>query len=182
MTKGRSRAGMAFGALAALAIAGSALAGGAASVKVQTPPSEPVAGEPTQLEFRLLQHDVRPISWEGVTVIARNGDEEVTATATPRGEPGDYVAEITFPTTGDWRLDFRLDTLVYMRDESVVPVLTVGAPVAAPAAEPGMAATARAPGIDPILVLALLGIAFLGTVFALSFRSARPGSGQLTTR
>jgi hypothetical protein len=156
---------------AALTFAGAALAGGSATATLDggSPPS-PNAGEKTTIGFTLLQHGVTPISWEQVTLIGSNAEtgDSVVAEARPEGKTGHYAVDVTFPSAGTWT--WRLETANLIMQHSTFPALTVGAGSAA--AAPSSAASG-ANGIDPVLAMAGLVLAFLAGAFVGSFRGER---------
>ena len=159
---------------AALTFAGAAMAGGWASATLDTGnPPTPNAGEKTTIGFTLLQHGVTPISWEQVTLIGSNAEtgDSVVAEAAPQGKTGHYVVEVTFPSAGSWT--WRLETSELIMGHSTFPALTVaqGPGAAAPAAGSPTAATSG--GIDPVLAMAGLVLAFLAGAFLGSFRGDR---------
>ncbi len=90
---------LAFGALA-----GTAQAGGWATVELGEPaPSDLAAGTPWKVELIVKQHGVTPLDDVTPSVEITNA-EGVTKTfpATHAGKPGTYVAEVTFPGGGEW--------------------------------------------------------------------------------
>jgi hypothetical protein len=100
-------------------------AGGAATVRVVGPSSEPVAGVPWPLELEVLQHGITPIDWEHVSVVARQPSSGMVAAANARpGEAvGRYLVDMVFPDAGDWTLEFGLQQLeVIPTDRSTVTV------------------------------------------------------------
>jgi hypothetical protein len=157
---------------AAAMLAGTALAGGWATATIDggSPPA-PNAGEKTTIGFTLLQHGVTPISWEQVTLTGSNTEtgESVTAQARPQGKTGHYIVEVTFPSAGTWT--WRLQTRDLLMETSTFPPMTVRATGAAAA---GSGSSAAAPtGVDPVLALAGLLLAFLAGAFLGSFRGDR---------
>ena len=124
-----SRIGAGLATLAALLalITGTAIAGGWAEV-VMTDASEgpPVAGEPGEIEFTLLQHGVTAVDFGEVqlTAIHPESGEEFTVSATHRGG-GRWSASVTFPVTESWQIDVRHNDLL----TSAPTMFTVG-PVA----------------------------------------------------
>jgi hypothetical protein len=178
----------------ALAFGGAALAGGWATARLDgggTPPT-PNAGEKMTIGFTLLQHGETPISWEQVTLIGSNAEtgDSVVAEARPDGKTGHYVVEVTFPSAGTW--NWRLETQNLVMQHSTFPALSVGAGSAA--AAPAGSGSAAGAGIDPVLAMAGLVLAFLAGAFVGSFRGERraveptsadaqmPAGEQLATR
>jgi YtkA-like len=93
------------GALCALT-AGAVAAGNYAETSIvdgaDTPPT---AGEQRELHLLLLQHGVTPVDHGTVELTAwlPGTDERISVMATStRG--GEWVANVTFPTAGDWRM------------------------------------------------------------------------------
>ena len=84
--------------------AGVAHAGGWASVAVDRLPDDTSAGVPVNVKMKVLQHGVTPLDGLVPSVRIEN-DEGVVQTfkAKPTGEPGGYVAAVTFPSDGRWR-------------------------------------------------------------------------------
>jgi hypothetical protein len=90
--------------LAFAATAGTAHAGGWATVELGEAPGAMVAGEPWRVELIVKQHGITPL--DGVTPSLRidNGAGVVqTFRARPTGRPGTYVAEVTYPSAGTWK-------------------------------------------------------------------------------
>lgn len=143
-------------ALAALALAAVAFAGGWAQVSATGGPIEPVAGEETTINFEVLQHGETAVSWPALTVVANDGTsgDEIRVEAVARGPEGAYEATLVFPTEGEWTLAFESTDLVM--DGSVsVSVAPAAVPVA-PVASAATAATAF--DVSPLLlVLGLVG-------------------------
>lgn len=96
--------------IAALAVAGVASAGGWATAGVTPPPDDPTAGSIWDAKITLLQHARTPLDGVQPTITLRN-DAGKTATfpAKPTGEPGVYVARVTFPSGGSWRYEVNDD-------------------------------------------------------------------------
>lgn len=85
--------------------ASSAQAGGFATAGLAPPPDDISAGDVWDARVTLLQHGVTPLDGVRPSVTIRSGSEFRTFKATPTGEPGKYVARVTFPTGGDWRYE-----------------------------------------------------------------------------
>jgi plastocyanin len=87
------------------ALAGTASAGGMATVHLDAPPQNVVAGVPVQIGFMVMQHDVTPVNPEKVYVSAqhRESGETYQQDARQEGEVGHHVAELTFPKAGSWK-------------------------------------------------------------------------------
>ena len=126
-------------ALASLALASVALAGGWAQVTVDSPPVDPPAGGETTIEMRVLQHGVTPVSWPALTVVATDATSGavVQSAARANGPVGIYVATMILPSAGEWTLTFdsaELDMAGSLSLNVAPAVATVQTAVAAPAA------------------------------------------------
>jgi len=159
-----------------LATATAVLAGGWAVVTLDSPPGEIHAGEPWTVGFTVLQHGQTPVHNLGPgspiepLLIATNADgRRVEAQATPTEEVGHFVAEVTFPTEGDWEWTIHPNPLA---GESLFEPLTVMAArpaaaeeVVAPAAAQPAAAESDAGPAGALrwaaLALALVAVALL---------------------
>lgn len=163
-------------ALALLAAASVAVAGGWAQVSALNLPPEPPVGQETTIELQVLQHGETPVSWPGLTVVATDAASGavVRAVATATGPEGSYVAKIVFPSAGSWTLTFESTELEMAGS---VPIR-----VAAAAAAPGVGAPAEtAPvaqgfGVLPIALGALAVLAGLVVVGGLALRNRGPRS------
>jgi hypothetical protein len=139
--------------LALAATAGTAHAGGWATVELGSPPGKIVAGEPWRVELIVKQHGITPL--DGVTPSVRidDGDGVVrTFEARPAGRPGTYVAEVTYPSTGTWKTRL-FDGFTDATPHRLAPIEVTGG--SAPASAPG----APWPQITAIAALALLWLA-----------------------
>jgi hypothetical protein len=90
-------------AAAALAVPGSAAAGGWATASLGPPDDGLQAGDTWNARVTILQHGETPLSGVEPTVRIRN-DKGTTLSfpARPTGEPGVYQAEVKFPSSGTW--------------------------------------------------------------------------------
>ena len=90
-------------AVAALALAGTASAGGWATAGVSPPPDDPTAGSTWDAKVTILQHGQTPLSGVSPT-LTLNGEngKQVTFPAAPTKEPGVYLAKVKFPSAGSW--------------------------------------------------------------------------------
>jgi hypothetical protein len=138
---------------ASLALAGAALAGGWAAAVLDEGTVAPAAGTTTTLGFRVLQHGVTPVSWVKVTLVATNTatGEAVSATATPQGPEGHYVATLTFPASGDWTLSWDSSDLLMRQPPTTLTV------AAAPAAPPGGTVDGTVLAVAAVVLLGLAG-------------------------
>jgi YtkA-like len=92
-------------AIVALAAAGTAAAGGFATVGLDSqPPDGGGPGSTWDVTLNVLQHGVTPLDGVSPTIVIRNLDNGETQTfaATPTGEPGKYAAKVVFPSAGRW--------------------------------------------------------------------------------
>jgi plastocyanin len=88
-----------------LAVATPVLAGGFATVRLDEPPGDVVAGATWRLGFTVRQHDVTPTNDVTPVLRARHMEtgEEITASAEQEGPVGHFVLEVTFPASGAWK-------------------------------------------------------------------------------
>ena len=93
-------------AVAALALAGTASAGGWATAGVNPPPPDDgmSAGGTWEPKITIRQHGQTPLDNVDPAVIITNSDtgERKRFAATPTGKPGEYQAKVVFPSGGDW--------------------------------------------------------------------------------
>jgi hypothetical protein len=89
--------------LLAVALPGAATAGGWATVQLSSLPTGTKAGDTWKAELLVLQHGRTPLENLAPVIRIRNGGEIEEFTATATGEPGRYVADVTFPSAGTWR-------------------------------------------------------------------------------
>ena len=105
------------GAAVALVCAGTALAGGWATVTLSSTPKGLTAGEPWVVDITVLQHGLasQPLSGLRPTVTIRKVTKARTTTgallqprifrARPTSRAGVYRARVVFPTFGTWRYE-----------------------------------------------------------------------------
>ena len=93
-------------AVAFAALTGSAHAGGWATVELGELPSGLVAGEPWRVELIVKQHGITPMADVTPSVEISDGSVVRTFPARPTKEVGRYVAEVTFPSAGEWKTRF----------------------------------------------------------------------------
>jgi hypothetical protein len=160
-------------ALAGLVLASVALAGGSAQVTVESGPVDPVAGDETTIDLRVLQHGVTPVSWPTLTVVATDASSGavVRTEAEAEGPEGSYVAAITFPSAGEWTLTFDSAELEMAGSVS----LNVAPAVAA--VQPGASAQAASTFDGMPLLLLLVAAAVALAIVGLAVRS-RGGAGD----
>ena len=90
-------------AAAALAVAGTASAGGWATAGVSPPPDDPTAGSGWDAKITILQHGQTPLMGVHPTIsLIGKGGEKKTFAAKATDEPGVYVAKVKFPAAGSW--------------------------------------------------------------------------------
>jgi hypothetical protein len=87
---------------AALA-AGSASAGGWATVGLDSVPDGIRAGEPWAVRLTILQHGRTPLEGLQPELTVSKGGTTRTFAATPTERPGVYRASVLFPSAGSWR-------------------------------------------------------------------------------
>ena len=164
--------------LAMFALSSVAFAGGWAQVTAKAVPVDPPAGEETTIQLNVLQHGVTPVSWPGLTVIAREATSGtvVRAVAQATGPEGSYVAKITFPTAGQWTLSYESADLVM---EGSTPIRIVAPVAAAPGSTPTQAPATQALDVLPLVfaVLAVVALLAIGSGLVLRGRGASAGSG-----
>jgi len=92
--------------VAALAVVGTANAGGYATVGLSSLPTGVAAGEPWDPDITIRQHGVTPLEGLTPTLTIRNeatgASRNFSASAT--GEPGVYRAHVVFPERGSWNI------------------------------------------------------------------------------
>ena len=91
-------------AAAALAVAGTASAGGWATAGVNPPPDDPTAGSTWDAKITILQHGNADTPLSGISPtlsLIGKGGEKKTFAAKETNEPGVYVAKVKFPAGGD---------------------------------------------------------------------------------
>jgi hypothetical protein len=117
--------------LAVLVPAEVAQAGGWATVELGESPSGLAAGKPWRVELIVKQHGITPM--EGVkpsiTIVSSQGAER-TFPAHPIGPIGHYVADVVFPSGGDWSA--RISDGFTDATPHRISHLTVGGPAPAP--------------------------------------------------
>jgi hypothetical protein len=90
-------------AAAALAVAGTASAGGWATAGVSPPPDDPTAGSTWDAKITILQHGQTPLVGVQPTIsLTGSGGARKTFAAKATDEPGVYLAEVKFPAAGSW--------------------------------------------------------------------------------
>ena len=104
-------------AASTLALAGTAAAGGWATVQLSSLPRGLSAGEPWVVDITVLQHGRTPLDGLKPTLTIRKSPPRITSgvakgrptirtfAARPTGSPGVYRARIVFPSAGTWRFE-----------------------------------------------------------------------------
>jgi hypothetical protein len=118
-------------AAVALAAAGTALAGGWATVGVSPgPPDGGGPGSTWNVNLEVLQHGQTPLNGVVPTIAINNRDtgDTQTFTAKPTGEPGMYAAKVVFPTKGTWEYTINDG---FSRTHTFKPIAIGDAPAAA---------------------------------------------------
>ena len=93
-------------AVAGLLLPAAALSGGFATVQLSSLPAGTDEGGTWTPTLTILQHGVTPLDGLQPAVRITDGRGEITTfAAKPAGEPGTYVAEVTFPSAGTWRYE-----------------------------------------------------------------------------
>jgi hypothetical protein len=91
---------------AALAVAGTASAGGWATAGVNQPPDDPTAGSSWDARITILQHGQTPLAgvMPTLSLIGTDG-KRVTFAAKPTSAEGVYLAKVKFPAAGSWKYE-----------------------------------------------------------------------------
>lgn len=81
-----------------------ALAGGWAVTALDQVPVDAAAGIPCQVGFTVLQHGLTPADGlqTSLTIHAIGSERSLEFKAQGKGAPGHYVAEVRFPSPGEW--------------------------------------------------------------------------------
>jgi YtkA-like protein len=92
--------------VAALAVVGTASAGGWATAGVSPPSGGIGPGDTWNAEVTILQHGQTPLVGMKPTVTIRNdAGKAITYPAKPTSKPGVYLAKVKFPSAGTWRYE-----------------------------------------------------------------------------
>jgi mono/diheme cytochrome c family protein len=145
-------------------------AGGWAVITLDALPSKVTAGEPLIVGFTVLQHGRTPMTNLRPTITARQSlNEKLAVSAEMQGEPGHYMAELTFPTEGHWEWSIQAFTM-----DQPMPALSVAPSILK--AEPKTTAA-----FSPLLIVRTfsLGIGLIG--LAVAFRRKNQLAAALTT-
>ena len=161
----RFRISIALALLLSVVLAMPAFAGSWAVITLDELPTGVVAGEPLTIGFTVLQHGKTPMDGLVPTITATlSKSESFVVYAEPDGEPGHYVATLTFPVEGNWNWTIQ----AFM--EQAMPALSVAAPIVAPVSQQPIAETAPISAVSIVRILAL-GIGLAGLVVAYQRKS-----------
>jgi len=165
---------------ASLLAAGTAGAGGWATVQLSSTPTGLAAGEPWDVDVTVLQHGnpETPVPDASPTLTLRNGrtGQEIVYTATPTGAPGVYHVRAFFPEAGVWRFEIFDGFTEYggARTHTYAPVTIVEPASLAPAPPSAPGPDVAATGSFPALEVALgLGLALCAVAIGLATRRGR---------
>jgi hypothetical protein len=165
---------------AAVAVpAGTAQAGGWATVEVAPPPAGIAAGDEWRAELLIKQHGITPLDGLEPSVEITDGAGAVRSfRARPAGRPGTYVADVTYPSAGTWNTRFY-DGFTNATPHRLAPLTVApagGAPATLaserPASEPAPAAGGGGPSPQAVAV-ALVALLWAAGCIA-AWRSSRP--------
>lgn len=87
-----------------------AQAGGWAVVTMERWPAHFVVGQETSIGLTVRQHGIHPVTLpEGVTILLHSpsGGDVLTVQAAPGTEPGQYLATLVFPESGEWQVEVQ---------------------------------------------------------------------------
>ena len=165
---------------AALLTAGTAGAGGWATVQLSSTPTGLAADEPWDVDVTVLQHGnpETPVADAAPTLTLRNDrtGEEIVYTAIPAGATGVYHVRAFFPEAGLWRFEvFDGFTRYGGAQTHTYAAVTIAEsapapPPAPPAAEPAAAASGSFPALE---VSVGLGLALCAVAIGLAARRGR---------
>jgi len=166
----RFRISIALAFLLSLVLAIPAFAGGWAVITLDELPTDVVAGNPLTVGFMVLQHGKTPMDGLEPTIIAKlSKSESFVVYAEPDGEPGHYVATLTFPAEGNW--DWTINAFSM---EQAMPTLSVAAPIAGSAIQQSVAAqaTPTLPLLVVRIIALVIGLVGLGLAYQRKSRLA----------
>ena len=114
---------------AAIAAAATTMsAGGWAVVTLNELPDRFEAGRAVPLTFMVRQHGVSPMTGLSPSIEASYKDVKVSAAATATAKTGEYRANLTLPTSGEWTITVHTGFLGSKLTLLPVSVVTAGAP------------------------------------------------------
>src|SRR3954451_12540048 len=122
-------------AVLVLSGASTALAGGFATVGLDSIPSRVAAGAPGAVGITVLQHGVPPLADLQPAVLIASGERSARFAAVPAGRPGAYRAKVVFPAAGRWSVTVD-DGFVHA--QHTFPAIQVGPRPARRLEEPGV--------------------------------------------
>jgi hypothetical protein len=173
--------GLAF-ACVGLALVGvsSAFAGGWAVTTLDPLPNELRAGQTYAIGYTIRQHGQTPFASAQTAIEIRSSRSQAPQRfrAVPDGPPGHYVAQVTFPTAGEWQWD--VDQTPFA--PQALGTITVLAPASEPVADTGAPAMTPAwltplrVGLPVATALAFAVFAWRLLAYVRSVRTARPSS------
>lgn len=142
--------------LALLVFAPAAVAGGWATVGLDSTPAGVQPGDPWDVNITVLQHGRTPLTGVQPTLTIRNGDATKTFDATPTRKPGVYAVSVTFPTDGRWVYEVN-DGFVTGQPHTF-PAVRIGERASAPAGDGGPDVTWLVLGGIAFLLAGLVGL------------------------
>jgi hypothetical protein len=107
-----------------LVVAPAALAGGWATVGLNSTPAGVGPGQPWVVDMTILQHGVTPLEGVKPAVMIRKGNETHTFAAKPTGKAGVYRASVVFPVTGTW--SYQVDDGFISATPHTFPAVEIG--------------------------------------------------------
>ena len=137
-----------------LVFAGTAYAGGWATVSLSSTPTGVQPGTPWAVDLTVLQHGRTPLTDVQPVVTIRGGDTIKDFAASPTGKPGVYRAEVVFPSAGRWT--YQIDDGFISQMPHTYPAVQIGGPGATSADGGGPNLLWLIPGIALLLAAALL--------------------------
>jgi hypothetical protein len=153
--------------IVALAAAGTAAAGGFATVGIDSqPPDGGGPGSTWDVTLNVLQHGRTPLDGVSPAITIRNLDSGETQTfpATPTGEPGKYAAKVVFPSAGRW--EYLIDD-GFSQTHTFKPISITGDPAGTGSGDGGSFSVPWTIGGSTAILLALV------AMFLIARRPAR---------
>lgn len=138
--------------LAALTLAAPAFAGGWVVITLDSLPKDIIAGTPYAIGMVARQHG--QTAWEADSLQIQAEHVEtgtlVEFTALPEGDPGHYVAEVVFPTAGEW--EWGISAGMFPAAQPM-PALNVAESQSAAAGAPETSTSQLAGAANPLTIL-----------------------------
>jgi cytochrome c len=162
----RFRIAFSLALLIAIVLTVPVFAGGWAVITLDKLPTGVVAGAPLTIGFTVLQHGKTPMVDLHPTITATlSKSDSFVVNAESEGQPGHYVATLTFPKEGNWNWSIQAFTM-----DQAMPELSVAAPFVGSAKPQPVAETAP---ISPLLIVRVLAltIGLVGLVLAYQRKS-----------